>query len=195
MSKLEIFKSELHIEDYNVLLPNIIKKTDPIIKDLKDDYRGDLEGHVYHSGDILQYEEIKPLSNLVLLKASNILKEQGHNIEKYKLEYTEFWVQEFGPTGFHKSHLHGNCHMSGFYFIYCNENTPKAVFTDPRPGKQMTQLPEKDTNQITPASEHIHIIPFPGMLLMFNSYLPHHFTINKANNQFRFIHFNISAKA
>jgi uncharacterized protein (TIGR02466 family) len=195
MSKLEIFKSELYIEDKSFLLPGIINKTNSIISKLKSEYTGELNGYVYHSGEILQYDEFKPISKLVLKKASDILNEQGNNIKYHKLEYTEFWVQEFGPTGFHKSHLHSNCHISGFYFINCNEETPKAVFMDPRPGKQMTQLPEKDTNQITTASEYIHIKPFPGMLLMFNSYLPHHFTINKNNNIFKFIHFNIVAKA
>lgn len=195
MSKLEVFKSEIQIFNYTKSLISIEKKTDVIIQKLKSNHIGDLQGHVYHSDSISELEEVEPLKQEIQWQTIKMLQDQGYDLQKYTLKFEEIWVQEFGPTGFHKNHVHGNCHISGFYFINVDEKSPKCVFTDPRSGKQMTQLPEKDESQLTMASQHINITPFPGMLLLFNSYLPHHFTINKSDKPFRFIHFNIAAKA
>jgi hypothetical protein len=57
----------------------------------------------------------------------------------------------------------------------------------------MSQLPEKNENNITLASEKINFKPSPGTLLMFNSYLPHQFVVDDGIEPFRFIHFNIQA--
>jgi len=57
----------------------------------------------------------------------------------------------------------------------------------------MIQLPEKDINKTTEASEKIHFIPKPGTFIFFNSYIGHEFVVDHGIEPFRFIHFNIQA--
>ena len=95
--------------------------------------------------------------------------------------------------GHHNSHIHNNSHISGFYFLKCSDKTSFPLFHDPRPGKMMIQLPEKNESLITDASEKIHLKPKPGDFVFFNSYLGHEFEIDHGIEPFRFIHFNIQA--
>jgi len=194
MNRLDFFPSSIYVKQLPNLLPNIIKRTDLVIQDLKDNYVGDNHGHVYHSNSISHFEEILPLCSIVTSEAINILDQQGYDLEKHNLYITEMWVQEFAKGGYHDSHVHSGNHISGFYFISCSENTSFPVFYDPRPGKVMTQLPFKDENVVTLASEKVNFKPSPGTLVLFNSYFPHHFTGQNSTDSFRFIHFNIKAQ-
>ena len=40
---------------------------------------------------------------------------------------TESWVQEFSKKGggHHNSHIHGDNHVSAFYYLKCSENTSR----------------------------------------------------------------------
>ena len=53
-------------------------------------------------------------------------------------------------------HIHKGVMMVGFYFLETPEGSSKAVFHDPRPGKVMMGLPEKDMSQATYASDMIN---------------------------------------
>ena len=104
--------------------------------------------------------------------AKNVLDAQGFDLTNHKLKYTEMWVQEFTRTGggHHDTHIHWNNHISGFYFLKCSEKTSAPIFHDPRPGKMMIQLPEKEDDKITYASSKMVLKPKPGSLIMFNSF-------------------------
>jgi hypothetical protein len=67
------------------------------------------------------------------------------------------------------------------------------MFHDPRAGKMMTQLPEKDKNIVTLATEKVLLKPVPGTMMFFNSFLPHQFIVDNGVEPFRFIHFNLQA--
>ena len=71
--------------------------------------------------------------------------------------------------------------------------TSFPIFHDPRPGAQMTKLLLKDHTKITPGTDTIHRRPTPGMLMLFNGYLPHEFSLDAGHEPFRFIHFNLQA--
>ena len=107
----------------------------------------------------------------------------------------ELWVQEFSKEGGgnHNTHVHSNSHVSGFYFLKCSNKTSYPVFHDPRPGKLMNQLPEKNSKEITEASEKIPLKITPGLFVFFNSYIGHEFIVDHGIEPFRFIHFNIQA--
>tara|TARA_R100001163_G_scaffold2903_1_gene4391 strand:- start:2344 stop:2652 length:309 start_codon:yes stop_codon:yes gene_type:complete len=83
--------------------------------------------------------------------------------------------------------------MSGFYFLKASEKTSLPIFDDPRPGKIMNDLPQKNESQVTAASSQINYSVRPGDLIVFNSYLPHQFRVDDAYEPFRFIHFNCRA--
>ena len=103
--------------------------------------------------------------------------------------------QEFASQGggHHDTHIHWNNHISGFYFLKCSDKTSAPMFHDPRAGKMMTQLPEKDKNIVTLATEKVLLKPVPGTMMFFNSFLPHQFIVDNGVEPFRFIHFNLQA--
>ena len=146
-----------------------------------------------HSELLWQYEEFKPIASLILQQGFNILSWQGYDLTGKIPMLNELWVQEFPEEGgFHDIHEHGNNHISGFYFLKCNEKTSHPVFHDPRPGKKMTDLRMKETNKINYGSSQVHYKVKPGTFIFFNSYMPHAYVHYKGKDKFRFIHFNMS---
>ena len=156
---------------------------------------GDM-GSTYHStNELLKDVQFEVFNKFILNTAKNILDSQGFDLTNHKLKYTEMWVQEFTRAGggHHDTHTHWNNHISGFYFLKCSDKTVAPIFHDPRPGKMMTQLPEKKEDLITYASAKMVLKIKPGSLIMFNSYVPHQFPFDLGVEPFRFIHFNIQA--
>ena len=179
------------------------KHVDPIINELKKENHKKLkDGKIdqlpnsYHSHNLWKDEPFKPFAEFVMQQMWNVLSWQGYRLEGKVPLLQECWVQEFPEEGgFHDIHIHGNNHMSGFYFLQCSEKTSRPSFHDPRPGKTMTDLDPKDPKKVTHASTQIHYPVKPGDFIFFNSYMPHaysHFA-GKNKEKFRFIHFNMAA--
>ena len=57
----------------------------------------------------------------------------------------------------------------------------------------MTKLPLKNNDVHSLGQDKIYVNAKPGTLVWFNSYLPHQFTVDSGVDDFRFIHFNLSA--
>jgi uncharacterized protein (TIGR02466 family) len=154
-------------------------------------------GMSYHSGaEMYKDERFHDFELLIRNTARNILENQGFDLSNYSIDYTEMWIQKFAYEGggHQDTHVHWDNHISGFYFVECSERTSKPVFHDPRAGRMMLNLPIKDHSKLCPAMER-QIIPVkPGTLLLFNSWLPHQFSVDNGIDPFRFIHFNLQAK-
>ena len=150
---------------------------------------------VYHSNSLMEDNNFKEFLQYINSNAFDILNNQGFDLTHYSLATTELWVQEFASLGGgnHSPHSHWNGHISGFYFLKCSDKTSHPIFHDPRNGRMMNLLPEKDSSKITLASSMINIKPKPGMFVFFNSYLQHEFVVDHGIDPFRFIHFNIQA--
>jgi len=131
----------------------------------------------------------------IVKRSYSILDEQGYDLKDYLLVIRNLQVQEFSKEGGgnHNTHVHSNSHISGFYFLKCSNKTSYPFFYDPRPGKLMNQLPEKNQKEITEASEKIPFLPKPGTFVFFNSYIGHEFVVDHGIEPFRFIHFNVQA--
>ena len=152
-------------------------------------------GFSNHSSPLINDENFLDFIKFVSKKSFNFLEEQGYDLSNYSLNVLDLWVQEFAKNGGgnHNTHVHSNSHVSGFYFLKCSNKTSYPIFHDPRPGKLMIQLPEKNKSLITEASESVPLFPSPGTFVFFNSYLGHEFPVDLGVDSFRFIHFNIQA--
>jgi len=152
-------------------------------------------GWSYHSEKLTGDTDLTEFQSFIEDKCFDLLNRQGYDLSKHKLRFDDFWVQQFSKSGggHQDTHIHGNSHMSGFYFLRCSEKTSFVKFHDPRPAKMATQLPEKNEDNVTLASKQIHIKPMTGHFVFFNSYLPHQFTIDDGTDDFRFVHFNVQA--
>ena len=217
MKKKEKQKDQLFREDYFInsiywmdkpeWLKKLDKASDSYIKEAEKNNKkiikertkkfgnkGD-HGMVHHSTSIVNDPSFKDLQNWILATAHNLLDEQGFDLNGHKLFLTEMWVQEFSKMGggHHTLHTHWNGHMSGFYFLKASEKTSCPVFEDPRPGRLMNLLPEKDKSKLTTASSQVHYVTKPGRLMFFNSHMPHLYSVDNGYEPFRFIHWNIQA--
>ena len=152
-------------------------------------------GVSYHSTPLNGDPNLKELEEYVGATAWNLLDEWGYDMSLYTIFYTEFWVQEFSKQGggHHSTHVHWDNHISGFYFLKCNDKTSYPIFHDPRSGAMMTKLPHKDKSKLSNMSDMIHFKPKPGTLIFFPGYVPHEFAVDMGVEPFRFIHFNLQA--
>jgi len=160
------------------------------IKNNKDNFQ-----LVYHSNSLAEDNNFKKFIKFICNNSYKILDEQGYDMNLYSLIVSDLWVQEFSKKGGgnHNSHVHSNCHISGFYFLKCSNKTSFPVFHDSRLNKKMIQLKEKNEKLHTDSSEKIHVTPNPGLFVFFNSYLEHEFVVDHGIEPFRFIHFNLQA--
>ena len=176
-----------------------IKNTQQKIEERQKKYNAVIKDHgmSYHSESKL-YEDDRFHNFELLIRntAYNILTDQGFDLSNHTLDYTEMWIQKFAfeGGGHQDTHVHWDNHISGFYFVECSERTSKPVFHDPRAGRMMLNLPIKDHSKLCPAMERQIISVKPGTLLLFNSWLPHQFSVDNGIDPFRFIHFNLQAK-
>ena len=154
-------------------------------------------GMSYHSGaELYRDERFAELALLVKNTSKNILEDQGFDLSNHSIDYTEMWIQKFAYKGggHQDTHVHWDNHISGFYFVECSDRTSKPIFHDPRSGRMMLNLPIKDHSKLCPAMERQIFSVKPGTLLLFNSWLPHQFSVDNGVDPFRFIHFNLQAR-
>ena len=153
-------------------------------------------GMSYHSGpELYKDERLKEFELLIRNTARNILEDQGFDLANHTINYTEMWIQKFAfeGGGHQDTHVHWDNHISGFYFVEASDRTSRPVFHDPRPGRMMLNVPIKDHSKLCPAMERQVVPVKPGTLLLFNSWLPHQFSVDNGVDPFRFIHFNLQA--
>ena len=152
-------------------------------------------GLSYHSTPLNGDPNLKELEQYIGATSWNLLDEWGYDMEKYTMFFTEFWVQEFAKQGggHHSTHVHWDNHISGFYFLKCNDKTSYPIFHDPRAGAMMTKLPHKDKSKVSPMIDQVFYKPRPGTLIFFPGYVPHEFAVDMGVEPFRFIHFNLQA--
>jgi uncharacterized protein (TIGR02466 family) len=156
--------------------------------------KGD-HGMVHHSTSLINDPKFADLQEWIIATANNLLIEQGYDLSGYQIFLTEMWVQEFSKLGggHHTLHTHWNGHMSGFYFLKASDATSRPVFEDPRSGRLMNLLPEKDKTKLTLATSQINYGVKPGRLIFFNSFMPHLYSVDNGYEPFRFIHWNLQA--
>ena len=150
---------------------------------------------IYHSSTLIGDPKFNAFQNYIGATSHNLLDEQGYDLTNYQVFITEMWVQEFPKSGggHHTLHTHWNGHISGFYFLKASDKTSRPLFQDPRPGKVMTMLPEKNSSKINYATWQANYEVKPGLLMFFPSYMPHMYAVDPGVEPFRFIHFNCQA--
>ena len=153
-------------------------------------------GRSYHTPSLVTDNNFLDFKKYVGQQSWEYLDQQGYDMNKYTLVFTEMWVQEFAKKGggHHSAHIHWNQHVSGFYFLKCSDKTSYPVFHEPKTGARSTKLKMKpDINGVWAGHEQFHMKPEPGTLVIFPGYLEHEFAVDYGKEPFRFIHWNIQA--
>jgi uncharacterized protein (TIGR02466 family) len=148
---------------------------------------------VYMTESINFDPEMLDFANYVAQIAWNILANQGYAMDVFSTYFTEMWVQEHHHLSLMERHIHGNgAVISGFYFLDCPQKSSRVLFHHPTDAKVISNLPEKNIQEMTHASNMINFVPEEGLLMFTNAWVPHSFTKNESKKPMRFIHFNIA---
>ena len=207
MYREDYFSCPIYFMDKPEWVKKLNKASDPYIKKAAKNNKKQIDertkkygnkgdhGMVHHSTSLINDPKFADLQEWIIATANNLLIEQGYDLSGYQIFLTEMWVQEFSKLGggHHTLHTHWNGHMSGFYFLKASDATSRPVFEDPRPGRLMNLLPEKDKTKITLATSQINYGVKPGRLIFFNSFMPHLYSVDNGYEPFRFIHWNLQA--
>ena len=200
----EYFKTPIYVESLTEWVDPINKVCDPYIKEAKEikenketikKQKGSDFGVVAHSFPIANDPKLKKYIDYIGQRSWEFLDGMGYDLKNHTCVFTECWVQEFPKDGggHHNSHVHPNNHVSGFFYLHRNEDSPLPVLHDPRPAALICALPEKDSSKITYASQAVHWNANPGTLIIQPAYITHQYSVGGPNKPFRFIHFNIQA--
>ena len=199
----EHFKTPLWSEERPDFVKSLTKATNKYIQVAKKlpeakqyiKRHGDF-GRVFHSTTLLQDNNFRDFRDYVGKKSWEFLDHHGYDMKQYTTFFSELWVQEFAKKGGgnHLGHIHGNQHVSGFYFLKCSDKTAFPIFHDPRTGTRATKLKLKENLKgIWLGSDQVHYKPKPGSLMIFPGYMEHEFTVDLGEEPLRFIHWNIIA--
>ena len=131
----ELFKTPIWVEEKPEFIKSLNKASDKYINASKKREKefikknGDF-GRSYHSTPLLDDNDFIDLRNYVGQKSWDFLDWCGFDMQRYTTIFSEMWVQEFAKKGggHHSAHVHWNQHVSGFYFLKCNENTSYPIF-------------------------------------------------------------------
>ena len=199
-SKEITFLSYFPTTIYSLEAPQFLETVGQIVNESLDKVRQDFPSDfletapypMYHSHSLLEDSRIQEFANFVAQTSWNILDSQGYAMNNFNTVIQELWAQEHHKHSLMEQHVHGGgAQIVGMYFLEVPENAPRLLIYDPRPGKVMVNLPEKDMSQATPASQMINFEPKSGVMYFTNSWLAHSFGKNIDNAKFKFVHFNI----
>lgn len=134
-------------------------------------------------------------ANYVAQTGWNILKDQGHQVDNLSTFFGSMWCQEHHKYSMMEQHVHAEgAQIVGFYFLNAPDNCSRAIFHHPSPAKVQINLPQDNVEYLTDASVMMNIVPTPGLMVFSNSWVPHSFSRNEADEPLRFIHFNINVE-
>lgn len=179
---------------YNMEIPNFLSTVLPVANEYLSKVTNCSLDEAIQTENFVNDERLKDFIWIISQAAWEILNRQGYAMDNFTTITHEMWCQNYLKYSGMEQHIHSTgCQISGFYFLECPKDPPKIVVYDPRPAKVYASLPEKNTNNMTNASQAVHFIPSPGQLILTNSWLPHSINKNLSDEPFKFIHFNISA--
>ena len=134
------------------------------------------------------------LLNHVADRSVEILRRQGYAVDAYEA-FVQMWAQSVEDGGGHNPHVHKNSQLSGFFVLQAEEGSAYPVFEDPRPAKLMVDLDLANSAELCVGSSSVHFNNLlPGTLMLFNSWLPHHFVSTGNGKPCKFIHFIVNLK-
>ena len=128
--------------------------------------------------------------------AIDFYKNFGVEIRNHK--FVNFWINISGKHHYNRLHSHGNCFLSGAYYIKVPKNSGAIVFENPscmfientfKKFDNWTFSGAEDFNSYN--SPEWRIEPLVGQLIMFPSYLRHYVEENQSDDDRISLSFNI----
>ena len=119
------------------------------------------------------YHELKELTDVILEKSSQCIRDYGYYQDTYRLEMLNMWINVNSNGNSNQIHTHAGSFISGTYYIQAVKGHSEIVFY-----KNMSEdhiiASAGDIERYTPISgATCRYPPKSGRLIMFPSYVPH----------------------
>ena len=141
--------------------------------------------NTYDPKESLQLNELK---DYIIKIAKNFLNDQGYDSEPLNLEPQIFASQMYEGDR-HGRHCHPGSLLSGVYYLKVPEGSAEIMFYDPRPAKDILNIPRKESTEVNRTD--IKIQPKQGTLLIWESWIHHEVLYNHSKDARTTVVFNI----
>jgi uncharacterized protein (TIGR02466 family) len=189
MDRFEYFPSCVYRDEQ----PEWVEYTRQVVQKYYDQAAssGVLDQTDHMAGDL----DLKFLVDYLLLASDTILREQGYDMDRYKLYVSGLWGQDVKCNGSTNVHVHKHSQICGWFFLDTPEGGSYPVYHDPRMNKQMVELDYVQGTGLTNASSQVHFNNVkPGTILMANSWMQHQLIQNNSQMETKSVHFIVSHK-
>lgn len=188
MQKENYFPTGIYVDrivlDDDKLLKSILKVKE---MDPKGIIKSNMENS-YHSKDNLHtLPEFKEISNAIVGATKKVFKQEKI---KTKFYLGNLWANINLKGGFNDLHTHGNCFLSGVYYVKTPENSGVLRFVDPRP-QAILVTPERESDSDRDSWNRVSFRGERGQIVLFPGYLPHQVLPNQNNDIRVSLSFNI----
>ena len=96
-----------------------------------------------------------------------------------RLKLDNIWVNVLEPGGSHTGHIHPHCVLSGTYYVKVPDGASSLKFEDPRlPMMMSAPAPREEADD--DHRRFIYVAPKVGEVLLWESWLRHEVTVNRA---------------
>ena len=196
MNEFHYFQTAVYREERPEWVEPVLRRSEPYYEAQRKRHKEENIGWpVIQTEHMGNDPELQFLGEFFGQTATGILESQGYYLEPYELRVNGMWGQEIGQGGMHEPHVHASTQMCGFFFLQTPEWGAYPIFSDPRPGKLMTDCWTKQDGNVHLASPQIHFNNvIPGTFMFFNAWVPHQFTINQNQEPTKLFHFLLSAR-
>lgn len=140
-------------------------------------------------------ENLPQISNFVIYvkeKSLDFLKLNGYDHSNINLKI-EIFASEMISGDSHNRHTHPDCLLSGLMYLKVPVGSSKIIFHDPRLFRDFVQIPIAQS--IPNNYGEIHFDPFPGLFLIWQSWIPHEVPVNSNEEGRITLVFNVSKLA
>jgi uncharacterized protein (TIGR02466 family) len=118
-------------------------------------------------------------------------RELDYDLERRKLALDSLWINILEPGGMHAGHIHPGSVISGTYYVTLPAGSAGLKFEDPRLPAMMAAPPVR-ANASQRNRRFVEIMPKPGTILLWESYIRHEVPLSRAKVDRMSISFNYS---
>ena len=116
-------------------------------------------------------------------------KELEFDLKREKLRLDSIWINVLPPGGVHGAHIHPHSVVSGTCYVAVPEGAGAIRFEDPRLGFMLAAPPKKPKAR-TENRQFVTVMPRPGTVLLWESWLRHEVPVNEAEEERISVSFN-----
>jgi uncharacterized protein (TIGR02466 family) len=119
------------------------------------------------------------LEKLISKHVAKFLKNLDYSVNIKNLKMTDCWLNIMNENVVHTAHLHPRSVFSGTFYVAVPKNASAIQFQDPRLTQFMNAPVPNSTARIH-NQRFISILPKPGDVILFESWLKHEVSLNKS---------------